>query len=774
MPIVCDVIEGISLTQTYARTFVDIAVRSINDLCPAGSNLFDDSKIPSLASTLIEMLHYLILAVPDTFVALDCFQLPTCVFPDLSCRSAKPESNDHIGTEETCLRYLSFGHVISTIQKRASNFVKIVSPSIHGHGAAKVLQVLDKALLVGDVRSAYNSLFEDWSDGTIEERWIAEVSPSLRSSLKWIGNVSLSLVCSIFFLCEWATCDYRDCRTVLPNLKFHGGKDFAQAYIAVLLLKLKKEDMHNPSESKGASNTSETSVSLHDNVFGRVALENAAIGNNMNSSNGRKRKTDIFQSPGPLHDIIVCWLDQHETGRGFGSFKRLQVLVMELIRNGIFYPQAYLRQLIVSGIMDRKETSFDMERRARHYRILKQLPGSCLLDVLEEAHIAEAGLLYECARVYTNERRLALRGLLSDYHSNTNWASALKKQKDYSAAVKDGTSTLLEARRNSNISPPKHYKIKKQVEELKGLISTLLRLPYTCSITVEVKGDESQGVMKRSLGSFGIKVDPAESVPGCEECRRVKRQKLGDERSSSYPSFSLNQSDDEDTWWMRKGPKYQDYIKVDPPLKLTKHASRGRQKTQRKTQSLNLLAATRTESSHGASTSHVCDNKLSCPHHRSGIEDEVPKDTEQKTLPLADVGKCLKQFKLLEKRSISIWLLKLIKKIVDGNDRTVSKQSNCAGAFSVPFDDRIAGQWKLGEDELSAILYILDISCDLISAVRFILWLLLKIVSAPSSIIHGGRNVVILPKNRDAHTLQVGEAFLLSALQRYVGSIHIC
>ncbi|ONK55508.1 uncharacterized protein A4U43_UnF2100 [Asparagus officinalis] len=777
LPVVCDFIEGISLSQTYVRTFVDIAVRSINDLCPAGSSLLDDPKIPSLASALTEMLHYLIIAVPDTFVALDCFQIPSCVFPDIRFRNALKrtpdhEDDDHIDKEDTYFRYLSVGYVISTVQKRASNFAKIVNPSFHGLGAAKVIQVLDKALLVGDLRSAYSSLFGDLPDGITEERWMTEVSPCLRSSLKWIGAASLSLICSVFFLCEWATCDYRDFRTSPPHkMKFTGGKDFAQAYMAVLLLKLKKEEMHKALDSKSANDISDTSVSLHDNVFGQAILETASVGNHMKNSADRKRSTDVFQSPDPLHDIIVCWLDQHETGRGFRSFKRLQVLVVELIRNGIFYPQAYLRQLIVSGIMDQKETSFDMEKRQRHQRILKQLPGSCLLDVLEESQTVEAGVLYETARIYSSERRLALHGFLSDCasHSSTSMSLVLQNQKNLSASVKDGTtsSTLFKSCRKSNVSSScKPSKTKKQVAELKGLISTLFCLPYSCSMPTEANADESFESMKRPLSSFGIKVE-AEATPGCEECRKAKRQKLGEDRSSSYQVFSSNQSDDEDTWWVRKGPKSQDPFKVDPPLKLAKNASRGRQKMVRKTQSLAHLAAARIQSSQGASTSHICDNKISCPYHRSGTEGEVPRDIEQKALPLGEIGKCLKQLRLLEKRSISTWLLTLMKRLLEGNDKSTSKQSNYSGAFSVSSDDRNAGQWRLGENELSAILYILDISCDLILAVRFILWLLTKIGSSPSSTVYIGRTAMILPKRREAHTIQVAEAFLLSALQRY-------
>ncbi|KAJ6850557.1 mediator of RNA polymerase II transcription subunit 12-like [Iris pallida] len=765
LPIVSDVIESISSSQTYVRTFVDIAVRYIKDIYPSGASLLDSSEIPSLASSLVEMLHYLILAVPDAFVALDCSTLPACVVPDKYFRNASQKVSD-CHTEDVYLRYLSIRYVVSTIQKRSSNLAKIVNPSLQGYGAAKVLQVLDKALLVGDVKSAYHSVFEDISDVAIEERWIAEVSPCLRSSLEWIGTVGSSFICSIFFLCEWATCDFRDCRTALPqNVKFTGAMDFSQVYVAVLLLKLRKEDMHNSFQSKKISPSSEISVSLHDNVFGGTASD----GNNLNYVYNRKNKGDIFQSPGPLHDIIVCWLDQHETGKG-GGLKRLQVLIMELTRNGIFYPQAYLRQLIISGILDRTETSFDLERRDRHHRILKQLPGSSLFDVLEEAKIAETAVLYEATHIYSNERQLVLRGHFNDYlsHMNTNMDFTFQKHVRGFAASKGATVPNLQefhGKPNTIRSPlpSKKSKMKNQVTEVKVLISNLLHLP--CAFPVEPQHDEAQGSRKRPLGSYNIEVSSPEVTAGCEECRKAKRQKNGDERNPSDQAYASNQLDDEDTWWVRKGPKSQESLKVEPPLKLTKNASRGRQKTVRKTQSLAQLAASRIESSQGASTSHVCDNKVNCPHHKSGNE---PKGVDQmKAVDLGDIGKTLKQLRLLEKRSVSIWLLTSIKQLVEGSEKAASQPSNSTSSFPMALDDGNTAQWKLGQIELSLILYILDISFDLVSAVRLILWLLRKIPGGPSSNAHPGRTVGILAKRRESHFLQVGEAYLLSALQRY-------
>lgn len=783
LPIVYEFIEIIALSQTYTRGLVDIAVRSINELSLGGSNLIETSRKSSLSSAFTEMIRYLILAVPDTFVALDCFPLPACVVPDIfsahrTFKVTKDTDCLQSGKQDAHLRCMSFGYAVFSIQKRASNLANTANPSIQGQGAAKILQLLDKTFILGDGRLAYIALFEDFSDLALQENWMAEVSPSLRSSLKWIGSVDQSFICSVFFICEWATCGYRNYRTTTPkNYEVTGMKDFSKVYAAVFLLKLKMEQVCVSSQSRNANLLGSTgkAVSRHENLSSMVSLENSLL-TNKNMDHG-KNGVDVFQSPGPLHDIIVCWLDQHEIGKG-GGFKHIQVLILELIRNGIFYPPAYVRHLIVSGIMDRNETSFDLDRRKRHYRILKQLPSACLFEVLEESKVLEAEFLNAAVQVYSNERQLVLHGSFGHssrlVNKHDSYAPvSLQKQKDLSFTSKEGSSTLLlESSRNSNIAlrsrPSINVKVKDQVAELKVLISTLLHFPYTCSSQNETQVDESPGSLKRLLGSSGIRFDSSEGMPTCEDCREAKRQKLTDERNSSHQAIASNQSDDEDTWWVRKGPKSVESMKVEPANKMTKHVSRGRQKTVRKMQSLSQLAAARIESSQGASTSHVCDNKMSCPHHRSGVDGKVPKDTVRlKPIHLSDIGKTIKQLRLLEKRSISIWLSTSIRQLVDGSEKTVSKPSNGNGSFSTPLEDRNTVRWKLGEDELSTILYILDISSDLILAVRLLLWLLTKSLCGQNNNGHVGRNILMLTKSRENHVFQVGEAFLVSALQRY-------
>ncbi|KAJ0818282.1 hypothetical protein HanLR1_Chr00c0367g0745031 [Helianthus annuus] len=79
LPIIYGVIETIVLSQNYVRTLVGVAVRFIQDPSPGGSDLVDNSRRAYTISALVEILRYLMLAVPDTFVSLNCFPLPSCV-----------------------------------------------------------------------------------------------------------------------------------------------------------------------------------------------------------------------------------------------------------------------------------------------------------------------------------------------------------------------------------------------------------------------------------------------------------------------------------------------------------------------------------------------------------------------------------------------------------------------------------------------------------------------------------------------------------------------
>ena len=771
MPIIYGFLETVVLSQTYVRTLAGIALRVIRDPAPGGSDLVDNSRRAYTTYALIEMIRYLILAVPDTFVALDCFPLPSSVVShSMNDGNFALKSNEAAGKIKASSD--DFGHVISCIQKHAEDLAKAASPGYAGHCLAKVANALDKSLVLGDLRGAYKFLFEDHCDGTVSEGWVARVSPCLRLSLKWFGTVSTSLVYSVFFLCEWATCDFRDFRTTPPcDIKFTGRKDLSQVHIAVRLLKMKLRDMQiSPRQNNGRNRRVGYLAKCSSQQSNWYFVNNAPkIKSSSKTVDRSTRSTSIFESPGPLHDIIVCWIDQHVVHKGEG-LKRLHLFIVELVHAGIFYPLAYVRQLIVSGIMDMNVNVVDLERQKRHCRILKQLPGNFIRDALEEAGIVEGPQLIEALQIYLNERRLILGGSLSGSNGNASSASiSALKQKHCPSSTKDGASAVSVDQRKTVLSSKiscKNAKDDTCVEELKAAISVLLQLPNSSSNMSTTGLDEYRGSVRKSIGSQG-KIDLVEATPGCEECRRAKRQKLSEERNSFVQAHSPVLSDDEDTWWVKKGLKSSESLKVDQPLKSIKQVTKSRQKTVRKTQSLAQLAASRIEGSQGASTSHMCDNKVSCPHHRSSMDGDTLRSVDGiRTSHCEDIvstGKALKGLRFVEKKKITVWLITVVRRLIEETEKNVGKFGRSFAAV----DDRSSIRWKLGEDELSALLYLMDISDDLVSAVKFLLWLLPKVYNSPSSTIHSGRNVMMPSRNVENQVCDVGEAFVLSSLRRF-------
>ncbi|CAN6487327.1 unnamed protein product [Victoria cruziana] len=791
LPIAYDLIECIALSQSYVRMFGDVSIRFLQEYSANGLPIAGDFQKASAASMLVELLRYLILTVPDTFVSLDYFPLPSCVYQDLKASASSQDlASDNLEKVQSGARdckikrdnayhqYLCFDNVVSSVQKRAADLAKAAS-SFQSHGEARIAETLDKAVMEGDVKGAYDFLFENLSIEGVAEGWMAEVSPCLRSSMKWVGCTSVPEICACFFLFEWATCDFRDCRSYFPSdVKLTGTRDFSQIYFAVSILQLKMEDIKGSLQLK--------SENLLDNGIAEkkpklTKLTHFATQNIDSKFTGISKLSDVFVSPGPLHDIVVSWLDQHEVRKGQGA-KRVQVLIMELIRHGIFCPQAYVRQLIVSGIMDRSLTSVYADKQKRHTMLLKQLPAPYLVYALKEAKIAEMPILVETISIYSSERRLILQGLLTGVPRNSKTADAAlnlfqSHQKSSSTNVKDGMMAISfdplansQALQSSSASLSRHTG-RDKVQELKQSISGLLHLPDFCITFMDKIHTHavSESSHSRYLGSVDTKNDVGEVTPGCEECRKFKRQKLSEDRSpQQVHGISSYVSDDEDMWWARKGMKLTEINKTDQTLKSTKQSSRGRQKIVRRTQSLAQLAAARIEGSQGASSSHVCDHKISCLHHRNGIENEFSRESTLKNhaCDILMLGKTLKQLCLLERWAITSWLTYVMKELIDGGEKLASKVDFGAGSFSSISSDKSATRWKLTEDELSNILYLLDISFDLVSVVKFLLWLLPRASLGSNSAFYGGRSASVLSKNKGA-SCELGEGFLLACLQRY-------
>ncbi|KAL6494022.1 hypothetical protein OROGR_031931 [Orobanche gracilis] len=742
LPIIYGVIESVVSSQTYVCTLAGIAVRFIRDPSPGGSDLVDNSRCTYTTAAVFEMLRHMILAVPDTFVALDCFPLPTSVMSHavndgnflskmdkVKYGTAEVFGLLHDRNDEVQAESLSFQSVVSSIQKRAETLSRAARPNHPGHNVPNALHVLDQALLHGDIGISYDLLLGNTWDGVCVERWSAEVSPCLYTSLKNVGKVSSSLLRSIFFICEWATCEFRDFRVAPPHgLKFTGRKDFSEIFVAVRLLRLKMSNMSN----------------------------------SYSSNKKRRLNSDLLESPSPLHDVIVCWIDQHEVHNKEG-FIRLQLLIRELIKSGIFNPLAYGRQLIASAIVDGNGPTVDLEKRKRHYKLLKQLPAPYILDALEEAQIAEKPMLLEAMTVYSNERRMVLHGLFGHTKSAKN--AAKKRKHSHRSENRSAFPSSVDHWYSQATSklPTKDVSENIKLQKLKASISVLFQLPRSApSVDAEVSGSQGSGI--RPAGIYN-KPDGSEETSRCEECRKLKRQKISEELSSLVQSSVV---DDGEIWWIRRELKYMESFKAEPPPKPAKQTSRGRQKHVRKTQSLAQLAAARIEGSQGASTSHICDNRVGCSHHRT-VCDDITRSVDETRKPasgvIGSIVELLKQLSFVEKRRVSLWLISVVKQLIEEAEKSTPKVGKYGRSFPAG-DDRGSIHWRLGEDELSTILYIMDVCNESVSAVKFLLWLLQKVPNNTGSVI-SSRNVMMLPSTAENNACDVGEAFTLSLIRSY-------
>ena len=197
-----------------------------------------------------------------------------------------------------------------------------------------------------------------------------------------MGALEASEVYVVFFLCDWTTCDFINSRGCLPTGgKVTGKKDFSRVYMAVSVMKIKLEAIQKKlicdkrDVSSGRVVSGVANACLDDGFTSKAGMLGNISHNCQNEFFTGSQFPSVFSlSHNPLHDVVVAWLDQHELQKGEG-FKHLQVLLLELIRSGVFKLHAYARKLIISGIMDKSESSVDIERTNRHRSILEQLPA---------------------------------------------------------------------------------------------------------------------------------------------------------------------------------------------------------------------------------------------------------------------------------------------------------------------------------------------------------------------------------------------------------------
>jgi hypothetical protein len=817
LPIVLELIDGICLSQAHVRMLVDTCLRWLRKLFPTGIIPKATSELTrqrSVAVSLVELLRYLLLVVPDTFVALDCFPLPPCVctagesqsFPEVSSllpedieRHVQPvPDSKNMGMKHRigptgpvakqrnwCQRELAVGETVDLIQQRAASLARAVNPVFLRNNEGKVVQALDKALNGGDIAGAYRCVYEEdfCSSDNLPAEWQTEVISASAFSLS--GPIDPSELFAVRFLCEWAVCDFRDSRGIVaskverPQAAF---RDTSCVYMVVSVLRNRMPEIEQ--KRSGFDNSIQKWACSEGDKGKQSGLHTMTSEASGIHANERVSVTSGYLlSPGCMHDLLYAWLDQHEMWRGDTS-DRLPLLLAELVREGLFQPDAYVRQLLCNGVLDLESTTVDPARVARHRHVLQNLPPPPHF-LLDDGTVNDPSLS-EAYRIYRNERRSALYGLgkrlnlvsqepgfaARQLHKegSRNWAGLETKQSSGLHGTMEGTFQRSKCQRR-----------KWKITDLKQLIATSLLLPEAC-VAASIKPLEtkaSRGILNslKRPAALAFNSKERDPTPGCEECSKSKRLKTFEGKG-----LIMAIGDEEDTWWSKKGPKVVEPIKVveaiktELPVKPLLKQSRGRPKAVRKTQSLAQLAATRTESTQGASSSHLFDTKVSCPHHQpspDGVNILQTKDSNkvQKTADLQSIGAAMKCLRVGENRSIVRWLDSLVRSLVSsGGYYAPSVHANGFPDSASVLEQASMVQWRIGDEQLALIVLVMDTGNDLHTLLQLLLWLLPIAAIPPANPPgHVGRGIGALSGSKESSMCDVGEAVVLSCLRRYEG-----
>lgn len=131
----------------------------------------------------------------------------------------------------------------------------------------------------------------------------------------------------------------------------------------------------------------------------------------------------------------------------------------------------------------------------------------------------------------------------------------------------------------------------------------------------------------------------------------------------------------------------------------------------------------------------------------------------------------MKRLRVVENQMIVSWLDSQLRSILTNQGITspsLQGDRRLANGGVSNTDSADPGTWRLGEEQFSIIVYIMDVGNDLHTLMQLLLWLLpiSGTISSPS-VIHVNHGIPAYVGSRDGSSCAVGETALLSCLQRY-------
>eukprot|EP00850_Spirogloea_muscicola_P013663 SM000094S24680 [mRNA] locus=s94:135135:145411:+ [translate_table: standard] len=371
LPVLLALLDSLDVvSQLHLRTIVDVCLQWLAKLSrePVAVGATHDALLEARAC-LANILLYLLVAMPDSFVALDTFPLSSVtshirhqvkqvgdmqgiLFDKILKRqgihtelAARPQMVLCIGKE-----------VAASVRSRAAALAAGVAPGVLRSNEGKVVQELHAALSSGSVAAACGALFDAaFCNGELlagscaGPRSSTEVNGSNPSEVRSRRLKAMTHeLAAIHFLCDWAVSSSH------PQLQASGclASGVLRKLFAVSVLRHRREELHAEQGS----------------------MEEDA-----------------------MHQLLRKWLDSMSASHQNNS-SALQALMMEVVHAGLVSPAAYVGWLVAEGVLARQRSPAEMARARWHLQLLRNMPWGLLGGQQQN----------EASRRFMAERELAL------------------------------------------------------------------------------------------------------------------------------------------------------------------------------------------------------------------------------------------------------------------------------------------------------------------------------------------------------------------------------
>eukprot|EP00898_Chlorokybus_atmophyticus_P001512 jgi/Chlat1/2361/Chrsp17S02808 len=293
-----------------------------------------------LLATLTDIIKFFLGSGPDSFVALESYPVAEEVASIQDVTRAAAAQ-----VQNNCA---------SSVQQRAAQLAAAVLPVALRNNVIKKLEALNTALSTGSISKAYEAVF----DGTVD------------ASLQ-LAKTANADSAAVVLLCTWAVSSVHD-------------NNSSQLLTGVLdetpTARVEPPRVHFC-----------TAILRHWSA--KVLKEKQAA--------DRSQTAEAQQQVPPVHKAVMLWLSGLSTSACHDL--RVNALLTELIRDGLFFPDLFVREVIAKGLLEKQAEQDHVHRSFRLY-LQHMSAAQAYLPQIWTKHTSQLSHAFEV------ERRTALYG----------------------------------------------------------------------------------------------------------------------------------------------------------------------------------------------------------------------------------------------------------------------------------------------------------------------------------------------------------------------------